>query len=435
MTCTLRYGTSGLSVDLDDAWDITVISKKEMPVSGDPAATVRAALESPLASGRLEEEARGCATACILVCDITRPVPNGLVLRPLIERLERAGVKRGGITVLVATGLHRPNEGAELEQVIGDEWVMGHVTIVNHFAQGEEDHVDAGTTRGGIPVRLDRRFLEADVRIAVGLVEPHFMAGWSGGRKIVLPGIASAGTIRAFHSARILSHPSAETCTLAGNPLHEAQNEVLGTIGRTLGVSFVIDEARRLSFASFGAIAESHAAAVAFAEPWFRIPVEKSFPVVLCSGAGFPLDTTYYQAVKGFCCGASILSPGGDLFVAAECSQGMGSAEFRRSQQRLRENGGAAFLAEARSRPRAEIDEWETFMLLKALGAGTAHLYAGGLTDEDRALTGVRPCPDLAAGVGAAMRKSGGRRIAVIPEGPYVAPYVEAAPAGPVNRP
>ena len=305
----------------------------------------------------------------------------------------------------MATGLHRPNEGPELREVIGDPWVFDHAAVLNHDARREEDHAAVGTTRHGIPVRLDKRFLEADVRIVVGLVEPHFMAGWSGGRKLVLPGVASAQSITAFHSARILGHPRAATAVLDGNPLHETQNEVLGLIGRTLAVNLVIDESRELSFASFGAIRESHEAAVRFAEPCFRVEVPRGFPVVLCSGAGFPLDTTYYQAVKGICCGASILETG-DLFVAAECAQGFGSVEFRESQRRLCLRGKAAFRAEADARSHALIDEWETVMLLKAVDVGRVHLYSDGLSDEEHGLTGAERCRDLASGLAAAIARS-----------------------------
>ena len=290
-----------------------------MPAAADPAACIRAALEN------LDREARGAASACIMICDVTRPVPNGLVLRPLIERLSAAGIARGAITVLVATGLHRPNEGDELAAVIGDPWVAEHAVIANHFARDDDAHVMLGTTSQGVPVRLDRRVVNADLRIAVGLVEPHFMAGWSGGRKLVLPGCAHADTITAFHSTRLLEHPRAEACSLEGNPLHEAQGEALRMLGQTLAMSMVINDERELAFAHFGGAEESLAAAVAFADPYVRVGVPSSFPVVLSTGAGYPLDATWYQAVKGVCAGASILQPGGHLFVVSRCAEGFGS--------------------------------------------------------------------------------------------------------------
>jgi len=430
MQCSLRYGKEAFSIDLPDSWDVTILSKKPMPIVPDPPAGVTAALEAPVGAHTLEEESRGCHSACVLVCDITRPVPNALVLRPILERLARAGMKQKDVTILIATGLHRPNEGPELEAVIGDPWVMAHATVVNHIARRQRDHGAVGTTRDGIPVELDERFLRADLRIAVGLVEPHFMAGWSGGRKLILPGIASTRTITAFHSARLLCRPGASTCNLIGNPLHEAQNEVLGMIGKTLAVNLVIDEARALSFVSFGAIAESHTAAVEFAEKFFTLGIPSGFSVVLCSAAGFPLDATYYQTVKGICCGAGILNAGGDLFVVAECSEGFGSAEFRDSQSRLCRQGNAAFLEEASSRSRALIDEWQTVMLARATMRRTVHLLSAGLSDQEQALTCTRTCRDLGSELREAVSRAGEPRIAVIPEGPYVAPFIEKPCAG-----
>ena len=424
MRLSLSFGRLGLPVDLPDDWDITVLAKERMPVQEDPRACVTRALRSPMGSGSLAREAAGQRSACILVCDVTRPVPNHLVLRPVIEELLGAGIDPQRITVLVATGLHRPNEGKELAAVIGDPWVFEHARVENHLARRDEDHAGLGRTGQGVPVRVDRRFLDAGVRVAVGLVEPHFMAGWSGGRKLVVPGIAHAETISAFHSGRMLGHPRATTVTLDGNPLHQAQLQALSMMGRCLSVNVVIDERRELSFASFGDIQESHRAAVRFAEPYFLVPVSRRYPVVLVSSAGYPLDATYYQTVKGICCGAAILQEGGQLFVASECSEGLGSPAFQEAQARFRDLGKERFRAEVGSRSTARVDEWETFMLVKALDKGEAHLYTTGLRGEDRSLTGAEPVQDLVADLRRHVESDPERRIAVIPEGPYVAPVL-----------
>jgi lactate racemase len=427
MRCTLKYGRGGLVVDLPDSWEVTLVSRPPMPPVADPAAAVRDALESPVGAAELSREARGARSACIMICDLTRPVPNRLILRPLIERLLAAGLEPKSVTVLVATGLHRPCPPEELAEIIGDPWVQDHAVVANHFARDDAAHTLLGTSKQGVPVRIDRRVVEADVRVAVGLVEPHFMAGWSGGRKLVLPGCAHADTIMAFHSARILGHPMAGTCILDGNPLHLTSTEALGFLGKTLAVSVVINDDRQLAFASYGSAQQSFEAAVRFAEPRIRVGLPAAFPVVLTSAAGYPLDSTWYQAVKGACGGAPILETGGDLFLAAACAQGLGSREFRVSQERLIRMGSTRFRAEAAGRDRAEIDEWETIMLLKAMDAGTLHLYSEGLSAEDRALTAAGPVTDLAGSLRAAMERAGSRRIAVIPEGPYAAPFVQAA--------
>ncbi len=430
MRLPLRYGKTGLTLEVPDSWDVTVVARRPMPVISDPAAAIETALDNPAGASRLSVESRGCKTACILVCDVTRPVPNGLILRPLITRLLEAGLDPRFITVLVATGLHRPNEGAELAALIGDPWVFEHAVVVNHFARRDEDHVLLGTTSQGIPVCLDRRLVEAQVRVAVGLVEPHFMAGWSGGRKLLLPGVAHADSIMAFHSARILAHPGATTCVIRHNPLHAAQTEALRMVGRALALNVVIDDERAPAFASFGGIEESLAEAIAFAERYMRVRVPARFPVVLSTGAGYPLDATYYQTVKGICAGASILQHGGDLFVASACQEGFGSKEFLEAQERMVRLGRQAFLRDAALKARAPIDEWQTVMLVKALGIATLHFFSEGLGPREQAATGAVMTHDLLHDLQAAVRRVDGHRLAVIPEGPYAAPQTAAESEG-----
>src|SRR5918994_3634791 len=224
MSVELNYGRGTLPVELADELDVTIVRKPTMPVLGHPEAAIRHALAQGVGAPPLIELARRSKRACILICDITRPVPNGLFLPILIRQLLEAGLAPDAITVLVATGLHRPNEGEELEELVGSSWVMETVRVENHFARDDAAHVDLGATpTRGTPVKLDRRFVEADLRIATGLVEPHFMAGYSGGRKVIAPGVAHKDTITTFHSARFMADPNAANCNFAGNPLHEEQ--------------------------------------------------------------------------------------------------------------------------------------------------------------------------------------------------------------------
>ena len=223
-TVEMMFGKGTLSVEIDA--DVTVIEKPPMPLIAMPPGAIQNAIDNPVSDEGcsvppLSEYAKGKKTACILICDITRPVPNGLNLPILVKTLMEAGVPASGITVLIATGLHRPNEGAELTELIGDAWVEATVACVNHFARDDDAHVHVGTTSRGTVVKIDKRFVEAEIRIATGLVEPHFMAGYSGGRKVIAPGIAHAETITTFHSARFMEDPKAIEGNLDGNPLHE----------------------------------------------------------------------------------------------------------------------------------------------------------------------------------------------------------------------
>ena len=428
MRVHLNYGKGQLPLELPDDLEVEVIRKKAMPLAADPAAAVAEALAQPVGAAPLTEAAKGARTACILICDITRPVPNGLFLGPLIRQLLEAGLKGEDITVLVATGLHRPNEGEELAEIVGDPWVLQTVQVANHFARDSEMHVDLGATQTrGTRVLLDRRFVEADIRIATGLVEPHFMAGYSGGRKVIAPGIAGKETITTFHSARFMEHPRATSCVLEGNPLHEEQLEIVKMLGGALALNTVIDEERRLCFVNFGEVLESHYKAVDFIRDYAEIPVPERFETIVTSAAGYPLDKTYYQTVKGMVGPIDILAEGGDLIIASACSEGMGSAEFVDAQRRLIDLGPDGFLEEISAKSHADIDEWQTEMQLKPMRVGTIHLYSEGLSPDDRALTGVAAIESLEAAVQASVARSGTRRLAVIPEGPYVVPRYQPA--------
>ena len=345
MDIQLKYGRRGLSVSFPQSVTPTIIRKPVMPLVEDTAETIRNALFNPIGCKPLLEIGRGVQSVAIAVCDITRPVPNGLFLRPLIECLIQAGIKRSHIKILIATGLHRPNLGNELSEVIGDPWVEEYVEVINHDARDDHQHVLIGhTKKRNTPVRLDRRFVEADLRIVSGLVEPHFMAGYSGGRKVIAPGLAHAETITTFHNARFMGDPLAENCTLVGNPLHEEQLEIVEMLGGALAVNTVIDESRRLSYLNFGEIRQSHIDAVKFVRQYCEIEIDKQYSTVVTTSAGYPLDKTYYQTVKGMVGALGVLRPGGRLIIASEISEGLGSPEYVESQRRLLKMGAEAFM-------------------------------------------------------------------------------------------
>ena len=344
MKIELKYGRGDLEIDVPPGVEATVIRKPSMPIIDRPVEAITDCLKAPVGCPPLRELAADANSACIAICDITRPVPNHLFLRPMIETLMSAGIDRSRIVVLVATGLHRPNEGDELLELVGDPWVLENVRVENHFARNDADHVLLGNTSSrNTVVRIDRRFIEADLRIATGLVEPHFMAGYSGGRKVVAPGLAHAETITTFHSARFMADPAATNCNLVGNPLHEEQLEIIQMLGGVFALNTVIDEERNLSLVNFGEIIQSHQQAVDYVRQYCEIGVNRKFQTVVTSSAGYPLDKTYYQTIKGMVSAIDILAPDGNLLIASECSEGMGSREFVNAQLRLVQQGSDAF--------------------------------------------------------------------------------------------
>lgn len=434
MDVDLSYGRGSLTVRLPDACQPTIIRKPAMPVIAQPIEAVKAALAAPVGAAPLAELARGKRSACILICDITRPVPNGLLLGPIIRTLLDAGVPREGIVVLVATGLHRPNLGDELAELVGDPWVLDTVRVENHYARDDAAHADLGLTPHGTAVKIDRRFVEAELRIATGLVEPHFMAGYSGGRKVIAPGVAHAETITTFHSHRFMADPLAENCILDGNPLHREQLAIVEMLRPVFAVNTVIDEHRNMSFVNFGEIVESHLQAVEFIRGYAQVAVPRRFATVVTSAAGYPLDKTYYQTVKGMVGPMDILAPGGTLIIASECSEGLGSRDFLLAQERLVALGPEAFLRSLETKRFADADEWQTQMQTKPMRAGRVLLYTTGLDAEARALTGVGTAASVAQATVESVARSGDRRVAVVPEGPYVVPVCGDLDEGPVPR-
>jgi len=293
MRIHLAYGRKGLEVDLPERHLVKVLDYQAMAPLPDPAGAVADCLRRPIGTPPLVEMARGKRTACIVVCDITRPVPNALVLPPLLDALHSGGIAAADIAIVIATGLHRPNWGSELEEVLGPD-IPRHYAVYNHDGRNLAEHRFLGHSPRGIPIWIDARFVEADLKIAVGLIEPHFMAGFSGGRKLVCPGIAARETILAWHSPALLESPLARAGSLDGNPVHEENTWIARRAGLDFVVNTVIDQHRRLLHVSAGQMDEAFATAVAVARQAAVDRLAAPVDVVVTSAAGYPLDATYY---------------------------------------------------------------------------------------------------------------------------------------------
>jgi nickel-dependent lactate racemase len=411
MIVELRFGRDGLPLELPGDRDVTVIEKRGMTALAEPVRAVDAALASPVAGPPLESLARRARSACVLLCDGTRPVPNALVVPRILDALRRGGLSDDGITVLVATGLHRPDEGGVLAS-----WTPPPgIEVIVHDARDAGSHADLGRTGRGTPCRVDRRVVDAELRIAVGLVEPHFMAGFSGGRKLVAPGCAAEETIRRLHGHALLEDPRAALGNLDGNPLHEELLEILDRVGPLHSVDLVLDDARRICHVGFGETRASHGAAVTAFRAAGEVRPGGPWPVVVTTGAGAPLDGTWYQTVKAIGAAAPAVAEGGTLLVASACGS-LGSPGYRRAQERLVAEGPEGFMAHWRSRPASAIDAWQTAMQIRDARGIDVRLFTPNLSAGDRALTGLAHVDALDAALGA----TGHRRVAVIPEGPYV---------------
>ncbi|MFO0926333.1 MAG: nickel-dependent lactate racemase [Gemmataceae bacterium] len=425
MRIKLDYGRTGLEVTLPDDRVVGPLAIRPAAPLADPQAALAAVLANPTGTRPLAELARGRTSACIVICDITRPVPNKLILPPLLRILENEGIPRDRITILIATGMHRPNEGDELVELVGAE-IARTYRCVNHHGTVREEHTYLGTTPNGVPAWIDSRYVEADLKITTGLIEPHLMAGYSGGRKLICPGIAGLDTVKVWHGPRFLEHPKADCGIVEGNPVHEENTRIALMAGCDFIVNVCIDGARQVTWVGAGDMIQAWEEGVRFVANVVKAPVAEPCDVVVTSCAGYPLDTTWYQAVKGLTGALPIVKQGGTIVLAASLTEGLGSPEF---QQVLAENPDLeAFKKRIMGEDYFVMDQWQLEELCKVVARCKVKVVTHGLSAEVLRQCHVEPAASVEQAVADCLAEYGPQaRIAVIPKGPYVLPVVQGA--------
>ncbi|MEX0726404.1 MAG: nickel-dependent lactate racemase [Planctomycetaceae bacterium] len=422
MKITLDYGKTGLEVELPDDRLVGPLELREVAPLADPAARLAAALAYPTQSPALRDIARGKLSACILICDITRPVPNEFLLSPMLTILEESGIPRENITILIATGLHRPNEGAELVELVGAH-IAANYRVENHHGKELSEHVYLGTTPKGVPVWIDRRFHAADLKIATGLIEPHLMAGYSGGRKLICPGIAALETVKVWHGPTFLEHPRADAGFLDGNPVHEENTRIARMAGCDFIVNVTLDKHRRITSIHAGDMEAAFLEGVSFVEKVVKARIPEPCDIVVTSSAGYPLDTTFYQSIKGLTGALPIVKQGGTIILAASLSEGIGGPEF---QSLFRDNANIdIFMERILGKDYFVLDQWQLEEMAKVLRKAKVKYVSDGLSAETLNGLYVEAVPSVEHAVAAALKEYGPEaRITVIPKGPYVLPAV-----------
>jgi nickel-dependent lactate racemase len=424
MRITLDYGKTGMEVEVPDRNLVGPLGLRPVEPLADPAGKLAAALARPIGSAPLVELARGRKSACVLICDITRPVPNELLLRQILPTLERGGIPRENILILIATGLHRPNEGDELVELVGAE-IAAKYHIENHDGRNLAEHANLGVSPRGVPVWIDRRYVEADLKIATGLIEPHLMAGYSGGRKLICPGIAALETVQCWHGPAFLEHPRADCGILDGNPVHEENTRIARMAGCDFIVNVSLDNDRRVTSLVAGDMEAAFAKGVEFVESVCKAPVPEACDVVVTSSAGYPLDTTFYQAIKGLTGVLPVVKQGGTIVIAAALDQGIGSPEFR---SLFTENADLdTFMRRIMGKDYFVLDQWQLEKLGHVCRKARPRFVTQGLNPATMKGLFVDSVPSVEQAIAEALTEYGpNARIAVVPKGPYVLPVVAA---------
>jgi nickel-dependent lactate racemase len=420
MKTWFAFGKNGLSLELPEGFRYQVLEARSAVPLADAAAAIDDALDHPVAGPPIKELAAGKKSAVISVCDITRPAPNREVLPPLLARLEAAGIGRECVTILIATGLHRPASEAEVMEICGQQ-VAANYRVVSHRARQLAEHRFLGETASGTPVFIDERFVSAGLHITLGFIEPHLMLGFSGGRKLIAPGLAGEETIKVLHSPKFMRDGRGVEGSIADNPLHRELLE----IARMARHDFLVDAAlargngqRPIAALFAGEPVAAHRQGVRFVSQVMLETLDEPADAVITTSAGYPLDLTFYQAIKGITAASHIVKPGGKILLLAECAEGVGGPEF--AQLLASHASDRAFMNEIAGTP-VVVDQWQLEKLALVTSKADVLFYVPGLPRQYYAsLWGKAHDTPEAAIHALTSSLPHGAHIAAIPEGPYV---------------
>jgi len=416
MEIDFAFGRNRIRLNLPEGRHYSLVESRSAKPLADRDKSLADALEQPIGCAPLAELARGKRTAAIAVCDITRPAPNRVTLPPLLDRLHAAGIPVEGITILVATGLHRGATKAEIETIVGPE-IAQRYRVENHDAKDFAAHQPLGSTRRGTPVYIDRRFLNADLHITLGFIEQHIMAGFSGGRKLVAPGMAAQETIKVLHSPKFMREPMATEGAIEGNPLHQELLEIAGLARHDFILDVTLTKEREISGVFAGNPVQAHAAGVSFMRENSTFPMPGLADAVITSSAGYPLDLTFYQTAKGITAAQHIVKRGGRILLLGECAEGIGSPEYA---EKLRAFVGEREYLESIANTPVVPDQWQLEKLALVGMDRDLFFYTPGVSAEEIGAYGSRSFESPEMAISAFLDGlSDEAQIALIPEGPY----------------
>ena len=417
----LDYGTDGLEVDLSP-YDPVVIEPVHRPATPDPRTTLIEALRSPMGQRPLRDVFKAPMKVGISVCDITRAQPRQLMVEALLA--EMPGLGPEDVTIFIATGTHRENSEAEIERMLGPE-LAHRCRVVCHNARDSASLTHVGNTANGVPVLLNTEWIRTDFKITTGFVEPHFFAGFSGGPKMVAPGLAGLETVMHLHDARRIAHPSATWGVTEGNPIHDDVREISAMTGVDFALDVTLNRDQEIVAAFAGDLFEEHRAACAEAKRNAMRALEGPFDVVVTTNSGYPLDQNLYQAVKGMSAAAKIVKEGGTIICAAECRDGI--PDHGAYGEILHSCGSPGELLEMITTPGySRPDQWQVQIQAQIQLKARVEVKADGLSDAQLEAAHFRAVSDVATAVERALGSRGpAASLCVLPQGPQTIPYLQ----------
>ncbi len=423
MKINLAYGKTGLEIELPDELDVTVVEPKFVPGLADPEVALREAFEAPIEAPPLRDVVKANDKVGVIFSDITRPTPNHLMLPAVVKEL--AHVPSENITLFNALGTHRPNTDEELRGMLGDTLVDGY-RIVQNDAFDPSTQVHMGTTNRGHDVWLNRELVECDVKILTGFIEPHFFAGFSGGGKAVMPGMAGQQTVLGNHDAGMVGHPKATWGVTRGNPIWEEVREVALKAGKIFLVNVTLNRDKQITGVFAGDLDAAHAAGCAFVKETAMVPAPHPFDIVITTNSGYPLDLNLYQSVKGMSAAAQVVREGGAIIVAADCWDGI--PDHGLYGQLLREADSPQALLDTVCAPGfLKQDQWQAQIQALIQLKADVYVRTDNLTTEQIEMALFQPSYSIEDTVTKLLGEYGPQAsICVLPEGPQTIPYIQS---------
>ncbi len=417
---TLAYGRDGLDVELP-AERTTVIEPRFVPGLPNEADALRAALRSPHGSAPLRERVPAGARVGVVVCDVTRAIPSDRILPVLLDELGHVDPKH--VTIFIATGTHRANTLEELDRMLGPAVARAY-RIVNHDAFDLSRHRYLGETSSGGPIWIERDFLDQDVKILTGFIEPHLFAGFSGGPKMIAPGLASIETVHHLHGARMIADPRAIWGITHGNPMHDTIREIASVVQPDFNLDVALNKEHQITAVFAGELFAAHKIGCELVKATAMQPVERPYEVVLTTNSGYPLDQNLYQAIKGVSVANQIVAEGGAIVAAAECSDGL--PDFGNYKDILRmQPSPEGLLGMIEGAGFRVHDQWQVQVQAQVQRRARVHLHTDGLTEEQVRAAHLEPCHDVSETAARLLHQAGpDARLAVLPQGPQTIPYV-----------
>jgi nickel-dependent lactate racemase len=417
----LEYGDGKLWIELPDD-RTTVITPVSESATADHAATIQKAIKAPIASRPLRELVQPGQSVAISVCDITRPQPRIEVVGSILSELEGITAPED-VLIMIATGTHRSNTVEELRQMLGHE-IVSTCRVVNHVGSDPSTLVDLGVIGDNVPVSLNKEWVAADIRITTGVVEPHFFAGFSGGPKMVAPGLAGIETVLTLHNASRIGHPMAKWGITHENPIHRDVRAIAKATGVDFAVDVTLNRDHQITGAYAGNLFSMHEMACEKVKETSMQPVENLFDIVITSNSGYPLDQNLYQAVKGMSAAAEVVRPDGTIICVAECRDGLpdhgGYGEILASQ-----DSPEALEAMIHEPDYSTPDQWQVQIQSRIQRLATVLMKSDGLNDEQLRMAHIEPIHDIEATVARLLDEYGGSAtVCVLPEGPRTIPYL-----------